>query len=373
MSTIFNFNAKDLALNNQNVKELEVFCMTLFHKEGDPPLTNRIILSNSIIQIEILPSKGFSVGQATIAKQNIFWEPPISIPNTEHIDLWSDEIHINGSPAPGFTFLKTFTGGIEMYGLRNWGMPQTINGQLFPLHGETSNIPVEKFSFYIDKNKCGILEASFIYRTFIGDSKLHWYNRGTSLFRVNKKIILPQNRLGFSLHDTIENISKQTLIPSWGYHITFHPEENAKILIPSSDYYNRNGNNDFYNFNVWNAASPKAERTETGIIYKNIIYNKENQVVSIVKYPNQKHLKLTTPYAPYFQSWFCCGGKGSKEFTDSNGNSIMEKNWDGMGIEIGSDALDHNTHFDEFAEKNRPLHPGEKKDIHIKIELKDPL
>jgi hypothetical protein len=82
-------------------------------------------------------------------------------------------------------------------------------------------------------------------------------------------------------------------------------------------------------------------------------------------------LAISVPPSPYFQTWFCNGGKGSKEFTDRNGESILMKNWDGMGLEIGSSALDHDGNIDKTVSYEPDLNPGTHRTIRLKIEWLD--
>jgi hypothetical protein len=207
----------------------------------DPVNANRIRISIPEVEVELLPSKGLSLGQAWIKGKPVFWEAPVNIPDTETIDLWSDEVCINGIPAKGFTFLKTFVAGIEFYGLRNWGMPVEKDGKLELLHGETSNIPVSTIQYSVENDACNI-QASFNYNTFEGDIDNPWYKRGEALFRVTRKLILTKGSFKIKIEDTIENISNRMLIPDWGYHITFRPEEGARYLVPSRSVSERGGN-----------------------------------------------------------------------------------------------------------------------------------
>jgi len=55
---------------------------------------------------------------------------------------------------------------------------------------------------------------------------------------------------------------------------------------------------------------------------------------SQIGYTNGIILEVSKTPSPYFQTWLCERGKGSKEFTDRNGESLLRKNRDGMGIEI---------------------------------------
>ena len=365
-------NVRDLSLNENNSYKEYVFSISVFHLPEDPTNANRIRVANQDIEIELLPSKGLSVYQVWIKGKPIFWEAPIGLPDTETLDLWSDEIKINGHAAPGFTFLKTLMAGVELYGLRNWGMPTEIDGKLQPLHGETSNIPVDEVLFSIENENICNVESSFIYRTFEGDNHLPWYERGEAIFKVTRKLILLKDALEFSFEDTIENISNMPQIPDWGYHITFRPEEGAKYIVPSQKAGLRGGNPLPADIQTWHKAKDESVRTETGILHKNIKVGDNGLVTSHLVYPDGSGIKVSTTPSPYFQTWFCNGGKDSMEFTDSNNQSILEKNWDGIGIEFGSSSLDHDHNTDQSVPPEPVLNPGETRRITICFDAASP-
>ena len=369
------FNLKDLTLNATNEGELKGFHIRIFHHQGDPQNAHRIRVRNKQIEVEFLPSKGLSIAQAWIKGQALFWEAPIGLVDTEDLDLWSDEISINGQPAPGFTFLKTLIGGLEFYGLKNWGMPVTVNEKTELLHGETSNIPVGEILFGSDQEESCWIQASFMYRTFEGDHHLPWYERGAALYKVTRKYTLPANSFEIMVEDSIENVSSSKQTPDWGYHITLRPEEGAKLLVPSKQVQERGGGALPADIETWHPARDASKRTETGIIHQNLLVNQseagQDFVVSLLKYPDGTGLALSVPPSPYFQTWFCNGGKGSKEFTDRNGESILLKNWDGMGLEIGSSALDHNGNIDKTVSYDPELSTGENKTILLRIKWLD--
>jgi hypothetical protein len=322
------------------------------------------------VEVELLPSKGLSLGQAWIKGKPVFWEAPINLPDTETIDLWSDEVCINGVPAKGFTFLKTLVAGIELYGLKNWGMPVEKDGRLELLHGETSNIPVSEIQYSVEKDVCTI-QSGFDYRSFEGDVKLPWYLRGEALFRVTRKLVLKEDIPEINLEDIIENISNRSLIPDWGYHITFRPEDGARYRVPSRSVSERSGNELPDDIETWHKAADEKVRTETGIIHKGLLQKKsadgKKVSASLLIYPDSTGIAVTTTPALYFQTWFCCGGKDSKEFTFRNGESLLKRNWDGMGIEIGSSPLDHDGNTDNSVDYNAELKPGEAAKINIGI------
>lgn len=361
---------KNLNLNTVNETDLNGFRIAIFHRAGDPVTANRITISSGKTKIELLPSKGLSLSQAWMANRQLFWDAPIGLPDTEDLDLWSDEVLINGSPAHGFTFLKTMVAGVELYGLKNWGMPKEKEGNLELLHGETSNIPVEKVLIYCENDKCTI-EGSFIYRGFREEGHKPWYERGEALFEITKKITVFKNVSKISLNDTFRNLTNQPQTPDWGYHITFKPEDGATLAIPSTTKEMRGGGSIPSNFNTWKNSDDKCVRDETGIIYKQLKDDgPSGNTTSVLSYPDGAQIKVTLPQVPYFQTWFCRGGRGTKEFTFKNGQSLLERNWDGMGIEIGSSALDHDGNTDPSVIRfTSPLLPGESVAIPIDIQL----
>jgi hypothetical protein len=363
-------NVQDLTVNDTNDLSINDFNIRIYHSEDDPENTNRVRISAGATEVEMLPSKGLSLGQAWINGKPVFWEVPINLPDTETIDLWSDEVCINGVPAKGFTFLKTLVAGIELYGLENWGMPVEKDGKLKILHGETSNIPVSEIQYSVEKDICTI-QSGFDYRTFEGDTTLPWYLRGEALFRVTKRLVLKKDSPEIKLVDIIENISTRSLIPDWGYHITFRPEEGARYLVPSQSVSARGGYELPADIETWHKAADEIVRTETGIIHKDLLQKKSangNKLsTTLLVYPGSTGIAVTTTHAPYFQTWFCCGGKDSTEFTFRNGESLLKRNWDGMGIEIGSSPLDHDGNIDTKVKCKSILNPGDRINIEILI------
>ncbi|MFO7670322.1 MAG: DUF4432 family protein [Bacteroidales bacterium] len=369
------FNVKDLNLNETNELFINGFKLCIFHHKDDPHSANRVGISNKNIQIEFFPSKGLSVAQAWMKGRAIFWDAPAGLADTEELDLWSDEILINGQAAPGFTFLKTLVGGLEFYGLRNWGMPVTVDGKAELLHGETSNIPVNEILFGTENDQACWIQGSFLYRSFEGNPQSPWYERGSAIFKVTRKFTIPANSLEIVVEDCIENVSESVQIPDWGYHITLRPEEGARLLVPSRHVEERGGNALPSDIETWHRAVDSSIRTETGIVHKDLLHSQSESgndcIVSLLEYPDRTGLAVSVPPSPYFQTWFCNGGKGSKEFTDRKGNSILMKNWDGMGLEIGSSALDHNGNIDKTVSYEPALNPGDSITIPFRIKWLD--
>ncbi len=371
-------NCKNLTLNTDNKIILGQLSVELLHHKNDPANVNRIKITNEKLVVEILPSKGLSVGQAWNNNRPIFWEPIIEMPDPDQLDLNSDEIAINGKPLAGFTFLKTFNGGVELYGLKNWGMPKTNEtGVLQPIHGETSNIPIKEVEIFIDvKNKTIEITGEFFYNSFEKDSDKPWYLNGDKLVKVVRKVIVKHDSSPvIDIVDTFENVSNSPFFVDWGYHITFAPENGARLIIPSKKAENRSGGELPDDIESWYPAPNLEKRTEVGIIHKNLKEFTENGTKLnkvLVERPTLGSLVVSFNPSPYMQSWMCNGGANSTEFTIAKtGEPLFKKNWDGMGIEIGASALDHNDNTDPGVPVAKPLQQKESLTNRISIKIID--
>jgi len=370
----FQFNCEALSLNRESVFECNGFRAQITHRQGEPGNALRIIINCQNLSVEMLPSKGLSVGEVFYRDKPVFWNPPASLPDPDHLDLISSEIMINGVPMKGFTYLKTFMAGIEFYGLRNWGMPRTDKrtGEIHPLHGETSNIPVKTIIGRIFKDHLE-MTGTFQYHRFRYDGKSFWYEGGKPMYKITKTLIVPAEGNSFIVRDRIEDITGSIQIPDWGYHITFRPEKGSKLLVPSMSAEERSGGEIPSDFETWYPAKKLNVRNETGIIHKGLKLfesngRKENKVLMV--YPSGHGIALSFPPSPYFQTWFCKGGAHSHEFTyAATGMPVLLKSWDGQGIEIGSSALDHNGNIDPSVNYEKRLKPGKAFENEIKIEM----
>lgn len=339
---------------------------------GDKPEgVNFLRIFSGEMEMECFPSKGLSIGQVWYKKEPIFWDAPIGPIPPHQFDPNQIDILINGKEAPGFSFIKTFASGIELYGLRNWGMPcEDENGKLLSLHGETSNIPVKKIEVGCDVDDL-IISGEFTYRSFIDETERPWYERGDALYKVIRTIQL--NKEGkLSVTDSIENISDKELIPDWGYHITFHARKDAKLIVPSKKIEGRSGGTLPPDIETWQPATRDSVRSEVGIIHKGLkpgIFNNKPANYALISYPNGKGISVFFTPSPYFQTWFCSGGANTREFTYCNGVPVFQKPWNGLGIEIGASALDHDGNTDKEVVYCPVLLPGEKKDIFIGIDV----
>lgn len=145
-------------------------------------------------------------------------------------------------------------------------------------------------------------------------------------------------------------------------------------MIPSKKTENRGGGKLPPDIETWEPAEDESVRTEVGIIHKELkTYDLNNGKFNkaLVKYSDNKALSFAFSPSPYTQTWFSNGGANSSEFTFKNGKPVFSKPWNGIGLEIGSSALDHDGNIDHSVNYSPELLPGEKKTIHMEFTVMD--
>jgi len=351
----------------------------LVSEPGDPVGTDRLEITADGMELELLPTKGLSVGEVSFEGVPLFWDPPrATLPDPDTLDLMAPML-IGGEEIVGFRFVEAFLGGLEMMGLRNWGMPMqdTATGALLPIHGEVANIPIRKLR--IIASDAGIeINGSFLARYGKGGGRAPWHRRGTPVFEVTKRVIVKRGRPRITVLDHIANVSPRTETPDWGYHMQLRPRPGARFLVPSREARERAGKKLPINHDRWDPAKKKATRVERGIVHRGLRRTRaalegEPGTRCLLLYPDGSGIGVTVPPCPYFLSWFSCGGKGSTEFMlpgPKRQARIMKRDWNGVGPEIGSSALDHDGDVDPRV-KTPTLKPGETMAIRLAIERLD--
>jgi hypothetical protein len=134
------------------------------------------------------------------------------------------------------------------------------------------------------------------------------------------------------------------------------------LLVPAKSIENRGGGPVRKDFETWHRAKDNKMRTEYGIIQKGLKTDDHENLTKttlLAKYVNKESVAITFQQMPYFQTWFCCGGAETDEFTFKDGTPVFFKNWDGMGFELGNSGLDHDGNVDEEVRFPDRLNPGE--------------
>ncbi len=324
----------------------------------DGPRVRRLVLTMPCdVRVELLPTKGLSVGEFRVGGRHVFWDPPFDrIIDPDELDL-SGMMLINGEKLPGFRWVENFTGGVELLGLRNWGMPTVDprSGELLPIHGTASNIPVSGVVCEVT-GASATVRARFTMRdgrSRRGEGPRCWYERGNPLWEIARTITVRCDpEVSMTILDTITNRSDKPCSPDWGYHVQFRAEDGARLVIPSEVTTVRRGGKVPADFDVWRRGERAGPRRERGYLHKGCPLNKCAALGSVVSgevlYRDGARTTFLIPAAPYVQSWFSSGGSGADEFAlpeDPNAD-FMKKPWNGFGPEIGASALDHDGDVD---------------------------
>lgn len=245
-------------------------------------------------------------------------------------------------------------------------------GELYLLHGETSNIPVDEISGILHDDRLE-LSGKFFYRQFDFISGNPWYNSGELLYEITNTIVIPKVGTSIKTIAHVKNVTNKIQEPDWGYHITFRPENGSRLIIPSRSVEDRAGGKVPDDIEIWHPAENPQIRTETGIIHIGLkLYTEKNKSVNkiLMLYPSGRGISVTFPPSPYLQTWFCNGGANSTEFSYAEtGDAVFKKNWDVQGIEIGSSALDYNGKIDKNVEYRKYLAPDESFENEIEVEV----
>lgn len=361
-------------IGTPSAEAINGFTVSLGRKERDQPNTGRITVKKGEDVLQILPSKGLSVGEFRVDGHPVFWDPPFErLLNPDLIDLHAPLL-IDGRETYGFRWIENFVGGIEFLGLANWGLPYTdAHGVLHPLHGEVSNIPVATVACSISDSQFSASGTFPVHTALVGRSDTPWYARGTVRWDVTRTItwstVAPQR---LTVVDKITNRQERPASPDWGYHIQFFAEEDAVLRLPGASVHNRDQSPLPDDFSVWRMGPDPTVRRERGIVYRGHTPAEEEEKEHIrgsVSYRDGRRTIFTIPRAAYLQGWFSSGGAGSTEFVspESPNEILMEKPWNGLGPEFGSSALDHDGDVDPTVAVP-VLEPGRSMTLTIEIE-----
>lgn len=358
----------DLRISERKTCSAFGFTVRSYHEPGDPPSVNRISLEREGYRLVLLPSKGLSVGSAFSNGLPIFWDPPlINLPDPNSIDLDSPLL-VSGTEMRGMGWVKYFTGGVEMLGLRNWGMPllDKTTGELLPLHGEASVTSVQEIQVVFEPN---MVTVSGRFPVPGG-------------FGIRKRITLLRDVPRILIHDTITNTSYETNCPDWGYHVQLYPEPNCRYLIPCKHVVARNrGELPSDDYQYWTPCGEK-ERQERGFVHLHPVTHYDQQLGgpatrTLLRYPAGHGTLVTIPQCAYLLSWHSSGGADSDEFVvpspaprRKHTHKVLTRNWDGVGPEFGASSLDHDELISAPVEREA-LPPGGCLELRLAIESLD--
>ncbi len=349
----------------------------LNHHPGDPPNVRRITARSGDggCVVEIAPSKGLSFRSARFGDQELFWEPPLpNLPDPEEIDL-AGTVWIDGTEHRGAAWVRYFAASVELLGLDHWGMHDRRGATL---HGNASMIPVEHVTF---RERGDEIEISGAFHIADPVDVLPGPNR-RPYYRVARTIRIHGARRSLYQRDRITNLSDDPKTPDWGYHVQLRPEPGSRYLVPARSTHPRRspGEPPPADADTWRPVVDATTRRERGYVHRDVLRaaafpDGSPGVETLLLHPHGTGVACTIPPASYTLSWFSSGGANDPTFslpTGPNGEllPIFDRNWDGVGPEIGASALDGDGDIDPSVAPHR-LEPGDSFDLQLLLRLVD--
>ncbi|MDP2815670.1 MAG: DUF4432 family protein, partial [Rectinemataceae bacterium] len=336
------FDAGQLRRGAPSRSSIGDFVVELGRADTDPDDVRRLIISSTDgFSLELLPTKGLSVGFFNTPNGQVFWNIPVtSLVSPEKIDLLGDMI-IEGQRVKATRWLENFAGCIELLGLSNWGMPHRPQDCpiILPLHGEASQIPVEDCTIRANKSVL-VARSTFVIRDHWWvscDRDTPWYLRGPAKWSVTRHVVLDKGRQALQVLDVIKNLGDVPAVPDWGYHIQLRAEVGSRLSIPSRSRIDRLKGPVPEDFELWRPSPEPGKRFEQGYIHSGCVevMNPFGQqaIRGSAIYERGPNTLFILPRSPYLQSWFSCGGAGGFVFNhpDRPNEPFMIRGWDGMG------------------------------------------
>jgi hypothetical protein len=366
---IVTFQMPELRYGDPRRELLGPCTICLIQEVHDDYDVRRLRVSWSGGSLELLPTKGLSIGRYFHDNWDPFWDPVVLSVISPDREQLTAPLLVEGRITEGMRWLENFSGCIELLGLSNWGMPEkdTVSGRTKPLHGEAARIPVDSVGFSLFEDLLRI-EASFNLNSrwwMEPEGIIPWYRRGYLDWNIKRTIFLHTRVPGLEILDRIRNISTATAVPDWGYHFQLRARSGAQLEIPSRRVVCREGDEpEDPRWNQWTAAKDETQREERGYIHLGLEAETgplgTDVVRGFARYPGGPDTRFTIPAASCTLSWFSCGGGKSLEFArpEASDQSMMPLPWDGMGPEIGSSPLDPEGIVDQ-AINHQVLAPGE--------------
>ena len=222
------------------------------------------------------------------------------------------------SPLEGFGWIRGFTGGVEMLGPLNWGLPlKTSEGRVLGLHGAAANIPVQEATVQVRGEEL-LVTASFEVRDRTGRETAKdqmWYETGKPVYWITKRLIFHTELPGFMLHDEIVNQTATAQKPDWGYHVQLYPRPASRYLVPSRSRHLRGGEVVERHHEVWAPVKPVSARVERGVVHRRVmlkpgILDGGPGVPTLLRYPDDTGIEVILQLRKqhrHRRQWSGCG------------------------------------------------------------------
>ena len=251
-----------------------------------------IELSNHVVSINIVPTRGMSIADVHCGDVRLGWNSPVQGP-----------VHPRFVPIAepnGLGWLDGFDEWLVRCGLSSNGAPDfDEQGRLqHSLHGRIANRPAHQVKLTFDH------ETSELALTGVVDETrfLFYHLRLTSTIR------LRPDATTFQIHDRVENLSGRPATAQLLYHINFGPtllSPGAELVVPAKRIAPRNAHaaNDV---DTWNLYGQPDASYEEQVYFMQLQADENHRTLALLKSDDGQHgaaIRFNIQQLPYFSQW----------------------------------------------------------------------
>jgi galactose mutarotase-like enzyme len=200
-------NVEQLELTRREIKRapasFQVSKQTL--RGGLQDGVDLLTVNNGKVSIDIVPTRGMSLWQASIDGDRIGWRSPVRGPvHPKFVDL--------GEPS-GLGWLDGFDELMVRCGLESNGAPEFDDKGIlvYPLHGRIGNRPAQHVSVHVDDD-----EGMILVRGVVEETRFHFLK-----LRLVTELRTRFGETAIHIHDRVENISASPATVQMLYHTNF--------------------------------------------------------------------------------------------------------------------------------------------------------
>lgn len=251
-----------------------------------------LTVSNGDLAIKLLPTRGMGVWDMTYAGTRIGWQSPVRGP--------VHPSYVNLAEPSGLAWLDGFDELLVRCGLESNGAPEfSDDGKLrYPLHGRIANLPTRRLE--IESNPAA---QSLTVTGIVEEVRFHF-----AKLRLTSKLTTRIGQKGFTLHDTIENLSETPTDTQLLYHLNLGLpllQEGSRIVAavdtvaPRDEFSSRS-------METWDRIGPEGSLLTEQAYYLRLITDQDSKTSVVLQndsHSNGVRLEFDAASMPCFTYW----------------------------------------------------------------------